>query len=222
MNFVLRIAAINFGLIISVVILLEVIFGSWIFGPDYGVLNIPRNEIRHFGVSEFIEPGKVITYTRDQYGFRGGYGGEPSKVDILVVGGSTTNERFLDDKESWVYQLQRRFRENGKNVVIANGAVDGQSSRGHIRAFDLWFPNVTALKPKFVFAYIGINDVALSIEWDKYDAMKSPELGRRIRQYFLNNSALYNQFRRIRGAFVAHRTRLMQGQMLIELALGWR
>ena len=76
---ILRIVGINFGLIVSVIVLVEVIFGSWIFGPDYGVLNIPRNEIRHFDVSEFIEPGKVITYTRDRYGFRGGYDGEPSK-----------------------------------------------------------------------------------------------------------------------------------------------
>ena len=66
-----RIFRINLGLILLSLILAELIFGNWIFGPDYSVLNIPRSERRYFDVSEFIEVGKVNTYTRDQHGLRG-------------------------------------------------------------------------------------------------------------------------------------------------------
>jgi len=211
MQRIIRIISINLGLLIGVLILAELIFGNWIFGPDYSVLNVPRNETRYLDVSEFIKPGKVITYTRDEHGLRGDYGGDPAKIDVLVIGGSTTNERFLHDQETWVAQLQERFKANGTDLKIINAAVDGQSTRGHIRAFDLWFPNIPSLKPKFVLAYVGINDVAVGADRDKFDEMQSPDVYRQMRQYIMNHSILYNQFRRIRGSFVAQRTRLMHG-----------
>ena len=206
-----RIIRINLGLILLSLILAELIFGNWIFGPDYSVLNIPRNEKRYFDVSEFIEAGKVITYSRDRHGLRGEYGGDPKNIDVLVIGGSTTNERFLDDRETWVALLQEQFQRAGKNVVITNASVDGQSTRGHIKAFDLWFPNVTGLRPRYVIGYVGINDLALGKDSEKFDDMQSPQISRRIRQYILNHSVFYNQFRRIRGAFIAQRTRHMHG-----------
>ena len=47
----LSVFLINFLLTLLVVLLAELIFGNWIFGPKYSVLNIPRNENRHFDVS---------------------------------------------------------------------------------------------------------------------------------------------------------------------------
>ena len=177
-----RIIRINLILIISLFILAELIFGNWIFGPDYNLLNVPRNETRNFDVSEFIEEGKVITYTRDQHGLRGKYGGDPANIDILVIGGSTTNERFLDDRESWVAQLQERFHRVGRKLIIVNAGVDGQSTRGHIAALDLWFPNVPALKPRHIIGYLGINDVVVGKNREQYDDMQSPEFSRQFRQ----------------------------------------
>jgi len=211
MQRLIRIFLINLGFIVGGLILAELIFGNWIFGPDYSVLNVPRNETRYFDVSEFIKRGKVTTYTRDEHGLRGTYGGDPAEIDVLVVGGSTTNERFLHDQETWVAQLQERFKASGKDLRIINAAVDGQSTRGHIKAFDLWFLNIPGLKPKFVIAYVGINDVAVGADRNKFDEMQSPDAFRQMRQYIMNHSILYNQFRRIRGSFVAQRTRLMHG-----------
>jgi lysophospholipase L1-like esterase len=206
-----RIIGINAGLIVIVLVAAELIFGNWIFGPSYSILNVPRNETRYFDVSEFISPGKVITYTRDEHGLRGDYGGNPANIGILAIGGSTTNERFLDDTETWVQQLQKALKAAGRNVSVVNAAVDGQSTVGHIAAFDLWFPNIPRLRPDIVLAYVGINDVAVGDSREQYDTMQSPEHSRQLRQYIMNHSVLYNQFRRIRGMFVAQRTRLMHG-----------
>lgn len=207
----LRLLTINAGLVLLVMVAAELIFGNWFFGPDYSVLNVPRNEKRYFDVSEFIEPGKVITYTRDQHGLRGDYGGDPANIDVLVMGGSTTNERFLDDKETWVSRLQLRFRKSGRSLSIVNAAIDGQSTVGHIAAVHLWFSNIPGLKPNYILALVGVNDVVVGGTNQRYDLMKSPEFSRQARQYVMNHSVLYNQFRRIRGMFVAHRTRLMHG-----------
>ena len=100
----------------------------------------------------------------------------------------------------------------GQPVRVANGGVDGQSSRGHIKAFELWFPNIPGLKPKIVLAYVGINDTAVTgSDASKFDDMRSPERGRRVRHYVMNHSVLYNQFRRVRGAFRARGAKLMHG-----------
>ena len=86
-----KIIAVNSALIAAVLIVAELIFGSWIFGPDYGVLNIPRNTVRYFDISGLYPANDLATYTRDRYGLRGKYD-KPGDIDVLVMGGSTTNE----------------------------------------------------------------------------------------------------------------------------------
>lgn len=207
-----KIAGANAAGLLAILVAAELVFGNWIFGPEFGFLNIRHGERHRLDVSEFIPGGGIITYTRDEYGLRGDYGGDPKNIDILVIGGSTTNERFIDDADIWTARLQENFERAGAPVKIANGGIDGQSSRGHIKAFELWFPGIPGLKPKFVLAYMGINDTAVAGAADpKFDDMKSPELLRRVRHYVMNHSVLYNQFRQIRGIFKARDAKLMHG-----------
>lgn len=207
-----RIIAANIGLLIAVSVIAELIFGNWIFGPDFGFSNIRHGERHVLDVSEFMPGRGSISYTRDRHGLRGDYGGDPAKIDILAIGGSTTNERFVDDGDIWTQRLADNFAAAGQPVRVANGGVDGQSSRGHIKAFELWFPNIPGLKPKIVLAYVGINDTAVTgSDASKFDDMRSPERGRRVRHYVMNHSVLYNQFRRVRGAFRARGAKLMHG-----------
>ena len=42
--------------------------------------------------------------------------------------------------------------------MIANAGVSGQSTIGHIRNFEVWFPQVENLRPKYILFYIGVND----------------------------------------------------------------
>jgi hypothetical protein len=214
--------AANTGLLIAVLVIAELIFGNWIFGPSFGFLNIRHGEWHVLDISEFMPGQGSITYTRDRHGLRGDYGGDPAKIDILAIGGSTTNERFVDDAEIWTQRLADNFAAAGQSVGVANGGVDGQSSRGHIKAFELWFPNIAGLKPKIVLAYVGINDTAVTgDDASKFDDMRAPELARRVRHYVMNHSVLYNQFRRIRGAFRARGAKLMHGDNSFETGI-WK
>ncbi len=211
MRIIGKIIAVNAALIAVLLVVAELIFGSWITGPEYSVLNIPRNTVRHFDVSELYPGYSLITYTRDEHGLRGKYK-TPKDIDVVVMGGSTTNEIFVPDGETWVDWLSKGFAMAGKPLTIVNAAVDGQSSLGHIRAIDLWFPNIPGLKPRYVLIYVGINDQAVSDKnISKFDEMKSPDPLRRFRYYLMNHSVLYNRFRQIRGMFVAQRTRLIHG-----------
>ena len=81
---ILSVFFINFLLTLLVVLIAELIFGNWIFGPKYSVLNIPRNENRRFDVSKMMGP-TTISYTRDKHGLRGDYSGDPKSIDVLVI-----------------------------------------------------------------------------------------------------------------------------------------
>ncbi|MEE2745491.1 MAG: GDSL-type esterase/lipase family protein [Pseudomonadota bacterium] len=207
----IKIVGTNIVLVIGVIVVAELLFGNWIFGPQYSFLNLPRNEKRYFDVSKFMSGQDLIQYTRDKHGLRGNYGGDPKNIDILVLGGSTTNERFLDDKSTWVAQLGQRFFESNHMFTIVNAGVEGQSTRGHIASFDLWFPNIPGLRPRYVIGYIGINDIAVGKDREQYDYMQSPDPVRRFRQYLVNHSVFYNHIRRFRGILLARKTRLNHG-----------
>ena len=205
----LRIVLVNLAVLVVGMALIELVFGGWLGKPGYGQINIPRHTQRSFDVSGLYAGGGVINYTRDGHGLRGAYA-DPSGIDVLTMGGSTSNQLYIDDKETWQARLADRFRRAGNPKVIVDASVDGQSTRGHIAVFERWFPLVPKLRARFVLAYVGINDMHVEGA-APYDAMESPDLSRRVRQVLLNHSALYGLFRTARGAIRARQAKLVHG-----------
>lgn len=210
----LRVVLINFGLVAAVVAVAELGFGSWLFGPSYGSLNLPRNAQRQFDVSALYDRAGPAIYTRDDHGLRGRYR-DLSAIDILVVGGSTTNELFISDGETWTDRLADNFASAGRALSVVNAGVDGQSTVGHLRNFEVWFPHLEGLRPRYVLVYVGINDLAVPSagKGSKFDAMQSPEWDRRLRHYVMNHSALYEMLRKIRGLLRAHAAKIVHARL---------
>jgi len=50
-----------------------------------------------------------VIYNRDKYGFRDRYK-DLENIDVLVLGGSTTDERWLKDEDTWINQLQKKLK----------------------------------------------------------------------------------------------------------------
>lgn len=157
----IRVAGINLGLVLLVLLAAELIFGSWLFGPSYGDLKLPRNTVRYFDVSTMYPGGSIVVYRRDRHGLRGAHD-DPSRIDILAIGGSTTNELYISEGETWPDRLAENFRRAGRPLTVVNAGVDGQSTVGPIRNFDIWFPLIPNLKARYILAYVGINDMALA------------------------------------------------------------
>ena len=53
-------------------------------------------------------PNYVIDYQRDEFGFRDRES-KFSDIDILTIGGSTTDERFIKDGDTWSKKLENRL-----------------------------------------------------------------------------------------------------------------
>ena len=165
MNWIRKSLFLLIGLSLSTfvcVVLIELVFGGWLSNDPWKkveALNIIRN--RH--ITYATEPiyGKSlpsVLYTRDRYGLRGGCS-KVSDIDILTIGGSTTDQRYVPDGMTYQDVLQKLLSEKlAKPICISNAGVDGHSTFGHLASFDDWFPLIRDLKPKYFVFYVGIND----------------------------------------------------------------
>jgi lysophospholipase L1-like esterase len=195
----------NITVLLVLFIIIELIFGSWIFKKNHlKNLNIPFDVELKYGVEKlYSNNNEKITYSRDKYGLRGlSTFNHPEKIDILTIGGSTTDQRFIDDSETWQEILENNLKNNNINLSIGNAGVDGQSTIGHIKNFEVWFPYIPNLKPKYIFFYIGINDFFTDEKnYSIYDEIrKSNDLLETIK----NNSAIHNLYRKIKGVYLSH------------------
>lgn len=124
--------------------------------------NILRN-FKYKYTNEFY--GQQINetfYQRDHYGLRDDCE-DPSKIDILTIGGSTTDQRYINLEDTYQSVLAEKLSDFlDKDICISNAGVDGHSTYGHIFSFKNWFSLIPNLKPKYVLLYIGINDADFS------------------------------------------------------------
>jgi hypothetical protein len=82
-----RVVAINLAILVAGLLVLELVFGSWVFGPSWGTMNIPRDTRRVFDVSNLYGGPKDAIYSRDRWGLRGAYA-DPGAIDILTSSSS--------------------------------------------------------------------------------------------------------------------------------------
>lgn len=196
---ILSILLVNLVILSVGLVMIELLFGAWLNPKNLNRLNLIKDQVFHYDVSGLYEtPAPIIQYSRDENGFRGSYG-EPAKIDLLTVGGSTTDQRYIADGATWQDILQKQCVSVGKPIMVANAGVDGQSTFGHIKNFDWWFPYVPNLKPRYVLFYIGLND------FYKYDDSEYDRLERQdgIWAAIIGNSALWHLVRTIWGTYRA-------------------
>ena len=192
-------------------VLLELIFGNWIFGPKFSSLIIKRG-ITKVWVPNHYESNHNAMYKKDKFGLRGDYN-KISDVKILTIGGSTTDERWIDENLTWSILLQKKMEKIHSNFKIANAGVDGQSTVGHLKNFSMWFKQIPNLNPEYFLYYIGINDSILLLKtlnknnyknnYNEADFLISNQLFERYSKYLKNNSVFYKLIKLIDGYFTA-------------------
>ncbi|MDH5749981.1 MAG: SGNH/GDSL hydrolase family protein [Rhodospirillales bacterium] len=207
-----RVVLINFAVMTAGLLLAEMVFGSWFSSAGWGLLSVPRNVILHHDTSTMYEGGREIRYSRDQYGLRGDYDSLGS-LGILFLGGSTTNELYIDDKETWTYRLGELFRQTGKNLSVVNAGIDGQTTIGHVQMLRKWFPVLPGGRTRYIAAYIGVNDVILGAGTDfrELDDLTPDTRSGRIIQSIRNNSALFRMTKIINGWLKARGAKIRHG-----------
>lgn len=199
---ILRILAVNAAVLAVGIVVVELAFGGWLGARRLNRLHIIRDRVLEYDVSDlYTNPTGTITYSRDEYGLRGSHS-TPESIDILTVGGSTTDQHYIGDGETWQDALQQRFEEAGAIVIVANAGIDGQSTFGHIKNFKWWFPHIPGLAPDIILFYVGVNDFH-TYAGRGYDDLLREDGSASLRRRISANSALANLVRTVRGTWQA-------------------
>ena len=207
----LKWALIQALILIVGVLILELSFGSW-FRSNNGLGSLPLLRDFHysFDASKLYQSENPIRYQRDHFGLRGDYKNY-AEIDILTLGGSTTDQRYISLESTFQETMERELKSKGLNVSTANAGMDGHSTVGHILAMENWIPNIPDLNPKFILVYAGLNDVNVGDDSRaRFDNILKPEFtpkafSRKIINTIRGNSAIYQAYTRIRGMFNANR-----------------
>ena len=153
------ILTLNIIILLFLLSLLQIIFGNWLFNnPWFNKSIIISNKLIKYKVDNLYEADyEYINYTRDQYGLRGDYAAIDN-INIMTLGGSTTDQRYISDSLTFQQILKKQFLLNGTDISIVNAGIDGQSTIGHLNNFHNWFPYINNLKVDYFLFFIGIND----------------------------------------------------------------
>lgn len=198
-----KLIAINIGVLCFGLLLLELVFGDWLAKDNLNHLMLIRNSDWIFRMEDdhpYAYPQRQIYYSRDKDGLRGLSFTQASEVRILTLGGSTTDQRYINEGETWQDVMANRFQEKGFNIPVANAGVDGHSTYGHLLALDQWIPNIENLQPEFFLFYIGVNDL-FRLQPNEYDLNLGYYFddGLHPIRRFMQKSALYYVFRVTNG-----------------------
>ena len=182
-----KIIFINIIVFIFFYLVLETLTGSYIFSTKLKCNYILCNKNLAYQ-NTLYSPYQDIFYKKDEYGFRGRLK-DVNEIDIIVVGGSTTDERYLNINDTWTEKLQNKLNiYNNDNIDIVNAGIDGQSTHGHIWNFNFWFNKIPNLKTKYIIFYIGINEKPIPTKNDNFSY--NLNLIQKIKYFLKNNHGI--------------------------------
>ena len=110
MTRIIKIFSINILIFLILILSLEIILGYLInkkSNLDCHYLLCDRTFKYETDLHNTINDYEII-YSRDSFGFRDRHKSF-DEIDILVVGGSTTDERYLNDEDTWTNLLQKKL-----------------------------------------------------------------------------------------------------------------
>ena len=157
MKSLIKIISINFLIFIFCIIILEIFFGFWFADHSFGpYMREHRLKNNHYVLTYGNKTYDYI-YRRNYHGFRG-QEIDPSKINAVIIGGSTVDERYKPEEETITENLNMIIKNRGYNFKIINAGIEGQSTFGYIYNFKHWFPKLKDFSPKLYIFYVGIND----------------------------------------------------------------
>ena len=210
-------------LLLIPVFFIELIYGNWQNHYNFkriDKLNILKNFKVNYKINHLYDfESEIIEYSRDKWGLRGA-SVNIKDIDILVIGGSTTDQRYISDADTYDQVLENEFKKNGKNINVANAGNSAHSSYAFIKYFDLWFPNVPNLNPKYYLFLIGDNDF-LRFNDDMSDKLIVNNLKFSLRRFLTERSILYTLIRKIKYIFSESKGRTIytSGQVYGDFSL---
>ena len=195
-----NIILINLLIVFLTLVVFELFLGTWFKNDFKYKLSSERNINRvykldfeyHKGTSHYIKNNYAFRIKNDDTNY------DPSIIDIVITGGSTINQKFINFDDSIVGILANK----NKNLKMANAGIDGMSIKGHINSFKFWFNKIKNLNPKYFIYVLGINDRYLVEKYafrDHVDNLEESNFIGNLREYLESNSFFYTRSRKLKS-----------------------
>ncbi|MCX7144071.1 MAG: GDSL-type esterase/lipase family protein [Proteobacteria bacterium] len=169
---------------------------------DKEFVTLGANIDRHIRLLGDVMPGieGVQHVTTDAKGFRTtlpvDYRQKPAgTLRVFAVGGSTTEQIYLDDRKTWTHLLQEEMAAAGKTrVEVVNTGVSGLRTPHHLATLN----HIAPYQPDLVVILMGVNDWIHQILEATDESRRGP--GRWWRNMSYPNTALVFLSRQVRSA----------------------
>ncbi|MDB9863765.1 hypothetical protein OAD23_01045 [Candidatus Thioglobus sp.] len=190
------------ALLFCIVFIFELLNGFWFKSElEKNLLNL--NALYKVDLeldsNDFYENSQTISYSRNNYGLRTNCQ-NMEDIDIVSIGGSTTDQRYIDYKETFSYILQEKISKKlDTSLCIANAGVDGHKLLANIDSLESWLPLIPSFNPSYYLLNIGINDSALIITSSLQNNRNKNIFLSYLKFKVINNSYLYSFVKKIRN-----------------------
>ena len=114
----LKVISINFLIFLLLIVISEIIFGDWFKNNFKFKINSERN-INKLYEFKFSNYEGISRYKRDKFGFRVEEQINPSEIDIVFLGGSTTNEKFTNYKVKSIPKGDNKYYSIAAASILA-------------------------------------------------------------------------------------------------------
>ena len=161
---------------------------SIIIFNKYSIPRLKCNTKLNFDVSNIYESDEPIfsSYIRNKDCYRS-FNDKSNLPKILIIGGSTTDERFISEGQTFTDLLDEKFKNK---IDFVNGGVDGQSTHGHLYSLINWHKNaMSKYDLKEIIFYIGINDRSIFRDNIIYSPKYTKK--RKLQDFLDNNSKIF-------------------------------
>ncbi|MBO8240531.1 SGNH/GDSL hydrolase family protein [Prochlorococcus marinus XMU1412] len=199
----LKIILTNSAFFFLFIFLSELFLGNWLkISPVQTIPNALYKVSEKYDGSHLynLKEPFIINYSRNKDGYRIS-GSSNNKKNILTIGGSTTDQRYVSDGETFQDYIYKYLK--GEFNII-NGGVDGQSTLGHIYSIERWHSKTLNKKNiDTILFLIGVNDIKfVSSEQNKlYINMDDLSIVSRIRFFISNRSFIYKKLKTLKNKF---------------------
>lgn len=155
----------------------------------------PNQKFTFKSTEGLIGIDSITTFSLNNFGYRGDSLKNPkpsNEFRIFLVGGSTTECLYIDDRKSVEAQLQESL--NNKNttfdIKVFNAGKSGDFSTDHLAMIS---HRINHLEPDLIVLFLGINDFKRTLSNHSYIQMPKKKLKKNILIDFL---AAYSQLMR--------------------------
>ena len=99
------------ALLVFCLFLLQLLFGDWLYNNPWfnkHVVFISNKTFLTKLNNLYESDSDYINYSRDKYGLRGNYN-SIDNINILTIGGSTTDQRYITDSLTFQWYYKKNF-----------------------------------------------------------------------------------------------------------------